>query len=99
MKMNKIFDEIGILEIKSHSSTSLHLCKLTEEIGELATEINKLNGIKKHNEHYVTTRKNIIEESADSIQCIFAILNNLNISYEELKEILVQKNNKWKSYL
>lgn len=84
--------------IALHKNTDQgHLNKLMEEVGELAQEINKLNGLKrmKNDETLDSVKKNIVEELADCLQCIFAISNIYDIPYNNLKEELDKKNLKY----
>lgn len=75
---------------------TFHLSKLTEEIGEMAQSINKLNGRKKKKgETKKEVYDNIGEEVADSIQCLMAIAINAGVDYETLKATLIKKNNKF----
>lgn len=75
---------------------TLHLSKHTEEAGELAQSINKLNGRKKRkSETEQEILDNIIEEAADTIQCVMAIAISAGADYETLKAKLVEKNNKF----
>jgi len=72
---------------------TFHLSKLSEETGELAQAINKLNGRKKiKGETEKEILDNIEEEAADSIQCIMAIAINAGVDYESLKVRLQEKN-------
>jgi NTP pyrophosphatase (non-canonical NTP hydrolase) len=101
--MRKAFAQIEKILDKSDSgidpalAMTLHLAKHTEEAGEMAQSINKLNGRKKmkKNETRDDVLKNIVEEAADSIQCLIAIAIQAGADYETLKATLVEKNNKF----
>lgn len=100
--MRKAYQQIkDIIQKLDHPDTAainmtLHLSKLTEEVGELAQSINKLNGRKKlKGETNDQINDNIEEEAADAIQCIMAIAINAGVEYESLKKRLIEKNTKF----
>lgn len=100
--MKKAYQEI--IEILSKidnpntisTNMTFHLAKLTEEAGELAKSINKLNGRKNRgSESDEEVLDNIEEETADAIQCLMAIAINAGINYESLEKRLHEKNKKF----
>lgn len=101
MKFKEIFATTASLAIydntRNNVSAGQHLCKLTEEVGELAQEVNKTIGrkTKRVDETDESIRANILEEGADVIQCVIAILASKEISFDELKESLCKKNIKY----
>lgn len=101
MKFKEIFVTTASLAIydntRNNVSAGQHLCKLTEEVGELAQEVNKTIGrkTKKVDETDESIRANILEEGADVIQCVIAILASKGIEFEELKKALCNKNIKY----
>lgn len=97
--MRKAYEQIaGIIsktDLAENTSLNMtfHLAKLTEEVGELAQAVNKLNGRKKKKGASLQDiNDNIEEEAADSIQCIMAIAINAGVQYESLKKRLTEKN-------
>ncbi|MEO6303719.1 MAG: hypothetical protein ABIP51_11175 [Bacteroidia bacterium] len=107
MKFVDIFNDIGILAKQDDATNDLlpgiagNLCKATEELGELAQEINKLFGKKTwkpgDTEEIITA--NILEEGSDLIQCVISILDARGITAEQLKTTLEKKNKKYKTVL
>lgn len=96
--MQNLFDEIRDLTIKGDRSLSDGLSKLMEEIGELATEVNKISGIKSKGKLTdQKIKKLILSEAADSIQNILSILahEKVNIECYDLVRQLKKSNNKW----
>ena len=77
--------------------------KLTEEVGELAKEVNRTTGRKKSKLSVREVREAMLGEAADSIQCIFSVLHQYNtenpiaenITYGDLVERVGLKNEKW----
>lgn len=92
--MKQLFDDICFTTKQDVLTPSLHLCKLMEEVGELAQVINKDIGRKRKKETDSSTNiiENIKEEIADSIQVLFSIATCYGFSYEELMEELEFKN-------
>lgn len=106
MKFSKIFNETkknSKLDKKNNLGIAGHLCKAAEELGELAQSINKLIGRKKikENESKEQIKDNILEESADLIQCVIAILSSkeLDFTAEQLKQKLFDKNLDYKEFI
>lgn len=97
--MEELYREIQALNKLDKATHAERLGKLYEESGELATEINKTNGRKGHNDSDKKIRKNVIEEAADVIQNVFSITDGFDITYEELVEAMEQKNKKWERKL
>jgi NTP pyrophosphatase (non-canonical NTP hydrolase) len=77
--------------------------KLFEEAGELAKEVNKSSGMKVSDDNADIIRDGVLDEAADTIQCIFSVIIEFNkanpelanITYEELAERIGVKNDKW----
>jgi len=82
---------------KNGTNEAKLLCKLTEEVGELAQSVNKIIGMKGTSEPVSEIDNNISEEIADCIQILFTIGIMRNISYEDLTKMLAQKNIKYKN--
>jgi len=102
--MRKVYKKIEEILKKTDTGSkqlnlTLHLSKLFEEAGEVAQEINKLNGRKKTTigETLEDIDDNICEEVADAIQCLMAIAITAGVDYERLKDTLVDKNVKFEA--
>lgn len=104
-KMSKNFDQIVSLVEQDASvngaTVSLHLNKLTEEVGEFAQAINKTLGIKtkKKSDTPEAIQDNIAEEGADMIQIIVGICYLLGITYNELMKKLTEKNYEYQKFI
>lgn len=95
--MKKLFEDVKELNKLDKASHAERLGKLTEEVGELATEINKITGRKSHSNTNDEIQKEIIQEAADVIQNVFSIVEGFNITYEDIVESMKLKNIKWRS--
>lgn len=93
--MKEIFNEIQELNKVHKTTIKKGLCKLFEEVGELAQSSNKLIGLKRHNQTLKEIQEEIAEESADTIQNIFSLCDAAGVSYEEVFDMLQKKNKKW----
>jgi NTP pyrophosphatase (non-canonical NTP hydrolase) len=100
--MRKAYEQLEEIVKKNDSALppalamTFHLGKLTEEVGELAQGVNKVNGRKKiKGETHEEIIDNIEEEAADAIQCIMAIAINAGVKYDSLKKRLIEKNHKF----
>tara|TARA_R110000868_G_scaffold176916_5_gene415010 strand:+ start:17190 stop:17498 length:309 start_codon:yes stop_codon:yes gene_type:complete len=93
--MESQYLRIQVINTLDEAPTAEKLCKLFEEVGELAKGVNKTIGRKITDETPEEIRDNVLEEAADSIQCIFSILGDYNITYQELSMRLNAKNDKW----
>jgi NTP pyrophosphatase (non-canonical NTP hydrolase) len=99
--MEKQYNEITKLVAKQGDGVAIHLCKLTEEVGELAQAINKRLGTKSLKKSDTTTaiRENIKEEISDCIQILFGIAYLHGISLNDLKKELSAKNKSYSKFL
>ncbi len=93
--MKKIFKEIQRINKNDPAIASERLCKVFEEAGELAQEVNKTFGRKSKTETTNELKDMICEEAADTIQCIISLIDTYGITYKELIEKLKNKNIKW----
>ncbi len=103
--MKKNFNQIVSLveqDAKLNGATvSLHLNKLTEEVGEFAQVINKTLGIKTKKKYDTpeAIKDNIAEEGADMIQIIVGICHLHSITYDQLMEKLTDKNHEYQKFI
>jgi NTP pyrophosphatase (non-canonical NTP hydrolase) len=83
--MKNIFNEVSNLVELDSLDPKDHLCKLAEEHGELAKEINRVIGRKKRGKYTdAEILHNIKSELCDNIQILFGIARCFNINYEKL---------------
>lgn len=96
-KFNKIFSDIRRLNKMDPASSSERLCKLTEEAGELAKEVNKTTGRKvlKPGDTKESIRNEIRDEAADTIQNVISLIDGFGITASELLEAMNRKNKSW----
>lgn len=101
MKFTTIYENISRLNTADPASASNRLGKLMEEVGEIATEINKLSGrkIRKPEETDEVIAKEILHEGADVIQNVISILDGFGFTAEDLLEALNDKNGLWEKVL
>ncbi len=106
--MKKAFKEIKKLVdrdkptlTKKQLEITLHLAKLSEEFGELAQAVNKINGRKslKKGDTEEAIFDNIEEEAADTIQCVMAIAIVAGVNYDSLNARIKRKNTDYKKGL
>ena len=97
----KAIKEIHHLNKLDKATTEARMCKLMEEVGELAQGINKTIGRKRRklDETDLDIEKNILEEGVDSIQNILCILDGRGHSYKKIIERLLEKNQEWKKVI
>lgn len=104
--MEKEYNDLGniVLDDMQYSKTpptpSDYMSKLMEELGEFATEVNKLTGRKtnKNGESDAVIQQRLINEAMDATQCIFGILILLGINYQALPPALRESNTNFKAY-
>lgn len=92
--MREAYETIKRINSLDPASIAERLCKLFEESGELAQAVNKTIGRKVTNQEE-DIRDLVIEEAADTIQCVISLIDSYDISYDELIDKLNQKNIKW----
>lgn len=97
--MKEIYEEIQRLNVTDPASPQDRLVKTFEEVGELAQAVGKDIGRKIHSESKEDIRANILEEGADTIQCVISVLDSYDISFEELCEAMTNKNGKWEQVI
>lgn len=94
--MRDLYKEVGELNILHPKTPAERLGKLTEEVGELAKEVNKTNGQKVHNNTHEEIIDEMTHEGADVIQNVFSILEGFGIEYDDIVSAMKDKNNKWR---
>lgn len=83
------------------ASIGIHLQKLFEEAGEVATDVNKLTGRKKLKgaETMQDVRDNFIGELASNIQIIFILAQKAGFNYDDLTNAIDLENNDYQKYV
>ncbi len=97
--MKDIYNDIQRINLLDPATPAERLCKLFEESGELAQAVNKKIGRKVANETDEEVRELILEEAADTIQCVISLIDTWEISYDELVQKIDSKNIKWESVI
>lgn len=90
MELKQIIERCREIELE-RSSSGVFL-KLSEEVGELATELN----IKYHGAYKEEGGDGIYGECIDAIICLADILNRENVDLVKLDSMLDNKLNKWR---
>ena len=95
--MEKNFNKIKDLSNKYDKSISLLMNKLGEEIGELYQSVNMLPelGLKKTDLNLSEIENTIKSEIADCMQILMNIAQRVNCDYNELNNLIEEKNKKW----
>ncbi len=101
MGFKKTVKEIVRLNKLDEKSVSKRMCKITEEIGELAQAVNKTTGIKrlKKEDTKENMLDNILEEGADSIQCVISLLGKFGFTAEDILRKMDEKNEYWEQVI
>ena len=97
--MKDIYNDIQRINLLDPATPAERLCKLFEESGELAQAVNKKIGRKVVTETDEEVRELILEEAADTIQCVISRIDTWEISYDELIQKIASKNIKWESVI
>ena len=97
MGFNNNIKEIEKLNKIDPATISERLCKVMEEVGELAQAINKTTGRKfwKKNDTLKKINENILEEGVDSIQCIVSLLTQMGFNDDDIISVMEKKNKAW----
>lgn len=93
--MSEGFEIIREISKRDNKSIQRRLIKLMEEVGELATEINLLDGDFHKKRTKEELHNNIIEEGVDSLICAVDILVKQGATEEEIVSIIKRKCAKW----
>ena len=94
--MEEIYNDIAEIAIIENVNTSLCVCKLFEECGELAQAVNMTQGMKNTDKTQEEIKDLILEESVDVIQNIICIAQKFGITYEDILSKFPIKNQKWR---
>lgn len=98
--LNDVFDSVKQVSIIAQKKKEIPLptlmCKVTEEAGELAAEVLRLVGHKKSKQTKEVTIKKIKSEGVDVMLALFDVLNNVDITKEEILKLSTKAINKWK---
>ena len=97
MGFKKVVKEIGRLNNLDKATISERMCKVTEEIGEFAQQLNKTTGRKilKREDTKESIKKEILSEGADSIQCIISVLSDFGFTAKEITKQMKENNKNW----
>lgn len=97
----EIVKEISELNSKDKATNSERMCKVVEEIGELAQAVNRTTGRKilKEKDTEESLRENLLEEGVDSIQCIISLLDGYGYNSKDILRKMRQKNKVWKKVI
>lgn len=104
-KMKDNFNKVGDLVDQDKNingaTVALHLCKLTEEVGEFAQVVNKTLGIKNKKEKDTpeAIQDNIAEEAADMMQIISGICYLNGITFDQLMKKFKEKNEAYQEFI
>ncbi len=93
--MESIYNEIQYINHLGPATLAERLGKLTEEVGELATAVNKTTGLKRHTNSQEEIRSEMLGEVADSIQNVMSIAADAGFTFDEICQAMVAKNQKW----
>ncbi len=98
---NQIAELVNLDQRCNGATVSLHLNKLTEEVGEFAQAVNKTLGIKskKPTDTNESIVEDICEEAADVVQIVSGICYLNGISYERLMDKLKEKNDSYHTFI
>lgn len=99
--MKDIYTKVKELNAKDPATHVERLGKLAEEVGEIATEVNKLTGRKawKEEDSNELIAIEILHEGADIIQNVFSLLEGFGFEYEDIIKALKDKNTVWEKVL
>ena len=74
-----------------------NLCKLMEEVGEIAQDVLKLDGYKVNKEKVEDLRQNLKEEIVDAMVMLMVLAMDAGTTEKEMCTIFEKKLNKWVS--
>ena len=95
--MKKEFKRIEKVAKKDVGSAQILALKAVEELGELAASLFHEIGYKQTNKSKKDIRNNQLEEAVDVIICMFGVLKKKEFTWEEIKDQLNKKIDKWEN--
>lgn len=97
MNFAEIYNDISRINKKDPATHSERLGKLFEESGELAKAVNKTSGRKvlKTEDTHENVQLEILDEAADTIQNVIALIDGFGWTYDHLMFAIETKNKKW----
>jgi len=97
--MKEIYKKIQKLSKRDVADAKGLTLKSMEELGELVQALLHENGYKPTNKKKYEIRMNQLEEACDVIICMFGVLDKLGFTYEQIKNMLDKKSDKWEKVL
>ena len=97
--MKEIFEKIQSLSERDVADAKGLTLKAMEELGELVQALLHEDGYKPNNKSLEEIRENQKEEACDVIICIFGVLDKLGFGWEETKNMMHFKTDKWERVL
>lgn len=94
--IDSIFDEVKSTSELEKPGILERGLKLTEECGELAAEILKLEGFKRTDESEEVIKEKILLESTDCLIMVLDIMSQMGFSKEQIHEMSMKQIGKWK---
>lgn len=97
MDFKEIYTQVVKINQADPASHEARLGKITEEVGELATAINRTTGRKfrKFSDTDEVIALEALHEGADVIQNVMSLLAGFNFTAEQILEALTEKNVIW----
>jgi len=86
--MKEVYEDVQRVNKLDPATPELRFCKLGEEFGELVQAVNKKLGRKVINETEQEILDLILEESADTIQCLMSYVDGIGVNFEDLNGLL-----------
>lgn len=98
-KMFENFEYIRTLDSSEQATLEQLVNKLTEELGEIASDVNVLTGYKRNKggKAQEEIKANLKEECCDLIQLAMCLGARTGMDYNELCETIAKKNVEWQS--
>jgi NTP pyrophosphatase (non-canonical NTP hydrolase) len=93
--MDTIYRKVVEISAKTTDDLVKKTLKLSEEVGELAAEVLKLDGFKRSKESKVKIKAHLIEEAVDSMLVIFDILATAGVTEDVIDKVANKKIKKW----
>ena len=94
--LKAVFKVEAEAEASGHFSIETKVLKIVEEVGEVATEVLKLNGYKNSDEAVEAVKSNLEEEIVDVIMTGMVLAKHVGLNEERMAEIFDMKLKKWR---